>query len=152
MSADAIATLSTISRDEPQRTTFNSNFKGTTILTGNVVLTSKVIGPLAVSNLDDMCAQHKKDPHDILFAVYNDRIVHLIFKDNTSFSVVLTKYSFSFIQTNSDKSTWARLQNFYYGHTNRTVSHAKKAPVIPGAGMTLDQAIVQYNSNILRNN
>lgn len=151
MSDNTLRHMRLIANDSNDLKKFNDNFNKV-ILTNRHGLTQRImVGPLLITNLPVVCSDSKKKIDDISFAVYNDDIIHLVFKDDSSRSVKVEGKQLTYLTTANAKMTWVRLQNFFYNDVKHRVSHAKKAISKDSKTLTLDQIMSKYTQSYTLN-
>lgn len=123
---------------------FNDNFNKNTLVSGHGLTQRIMVGPLLITNLAAICNDSKKNIDDISFAVYNDNIIHIVFKDYSSRSAKLDGQQLTFMSTPNASTTWIRLQNFFYMDIKHRVSHAKRAVISDSGVLTLEQLMSKY--------
>lgn len=124
--------------------TFNDNFNKSALISGHALTQQTMVGPLLITNLTAICNDHKMNIDDILFAVYNNDVIHIVFKDCSSHSVKLVGQKPTVMSTSNATATWVRLQNFFYSDIKHKVSHAKRAVLNDSGVRTLDQLMSRY--------
>ena len=98
---------------------------------------------LKLNEIKTVCSNHNKSVVDVCCLLYTPNILHILFVDETCLSISSESNEIIYSLTKDAKSTWIRMQAFFYRHTNRDISHAKGAPASE-KGLTLDQFINRY--------
>lgn len=142
-----VGKLRMVSMLSDRRDAFAKNFNMISLRRFNIDLFQETLSfestLLKLNEIKTVCSNHNKSVADVCCLLYTPNILHILFVDETCLSISRESNELIYSLTKDAKSTWIRMQAFFYQHTSRTISHAKRAPV-SNKGLTLDQFINRY--------
>lgn len=125
---------------------FNSNFKDVMLLNVDEFVELPMIGPLLTHNLKPMLDDMGLVYENIKYAIYTKARVMFVFKNNTSYMVVLDGFGFQYLLTHSEIQTWSRIQKMYYDDVKHLANHSKRGAVNTKT-LTLDEILDKRQRN-----
>lgn len=142
-----VSKLRMISMLSERREAFAKNFNMISLRHFNIDLFKETLSfestLLKLNEIKTVCSNHNKNVADVCCLLYTPNILHILFVDETCLSISSESNGIIYSLTKDAKSTWVRMQAFFYRHTSRAISHAKGAPASE-KGLTLDQFINRY--------
>lgn len=138
--------LGRISRSPESLKVFNDNFNGVSLLSGYAANQKMELGPVSHMALPKIFHEYNKRTEDLDCVAYTSNAAHFLFKDERLLSVLNVNGTLKYLITSNSKGSLARIQNFFYNHTPRSVSHAKKAPLADQGALSFDQIMKKFAS------